>query len=198
MPFPTTPIFEDFSSDLSRWTNPAYGNSALVISQGAVMGTNNANQNAAQWKTLVADADCEMYATVRTIGLSGEGLRLRIRETNATGSPTAYVLVWNTAGGAWSIDRVELGSVTATVASGSQVLSNGDAVGIQAIGTTVYAWRKPAAGAWGLVGFGSDAVITAPGYLGLRIQNATMAADDVGGGISTLTAGAKVTLVSTR
>jgi hypothetical protein len=181
--FPKTRLLDDFSGTLGNWTNPAYGNSVVTITSGQLKGTNASNQNAAQLKLQTYGPACEIWATVATIGLANEGIRLRLRESDASASPNAYVLVWNTFGGAWELDRVDAGAVGAVLASGTIPLANGDSIGLQAIGNILTVWRRPAGYFdFQLIATATDNTYTSAGYLGVRIQNTTMAVDDVGGG----------------
>ena len=67
-------------------------------------------------------------------------------------------------------------------ADGSQEVASGDSFGIDANGTTITAWYKPAAGSWTAVMVRTDSGVTAAGYIGLVAQSNSAIWDDFGGG----------------
>ena len=66
----------------------------------------------------------------------------------------------------------------------SATLADGDTIGISCIGSTISAWRKPAAGVWTLLLETEDATYNYTGYIGWELAQGNMAVDDFGGGAS--------------
>ena len=127
--------------------------------------------------------DTEMYATMPTLPLSGDGgyvfMAARISSVGTSG--------WNGYGmlfapsNTWQLRRYTGGSST-VLASGTQVASAGDSVGFSVIGNTLTAWYKPAVGSWSSVATVTDNTYAGAGPIGIELGDSTVRLDNLAGG----------------
>lgn len=195
MAFPTTPILDDFTradeNPLARWwsPNPVWNGDALckiVSNELAPVGTSPANNDCLYSTGFRRDQ--EIYVTVANVsGINTLGLYVRTNQYNsATFVNTDYhvdflpltseVKIWRQS---ISPAAAQLGATITGVS-----ISNGDSVGVSAIGSTIEAWKKPSGGSWTSLGSRTDSNLTGGGNLGINLNVSSTAPrlDSFGGG----------------
>lgn len=186
MAFPTTSVLEYFEGTLAGWVNVPnpLGNAPLAIDVAShtAMSSVSPGFSSGIWNATYGP-DCECFYTVSTKGNTSEEIAVVVRITGTGATHSCYALMWE-ASGAWRLIKVTGGNQDgAAIDSGSQVLANGDMIGISAVGSTITGYRNPAAGGgWAAVGSGTDATYGTAGYIGLDIYDTTYRLDDFGGG----------------
>lgn len=137
------------------------------------------------WDTTEFAADQECYATVATKPPDGQlfELYVRIQDEN-TSTWDGYVIRVAPASGTdvVSLRRYDNGASTLLGASFSQEISNGDALGIEIVGTTPTAYYKASGGSWTSLGTRTDSTYNVLGYIGMRTNGLDTVVDDFGGG----------------
>lgn len=191
MAFPTTGVLDAFtgangtSPPNANWTEPLFeGDGGLQI-QGNQATSDNASFGDSYWNPGTFGPDSEAYITISTLPASGFIIYLMIRGVSpgVAGIDGYYLeLVKNPGTDDVSIWRYDDGVSTQLGAAISQEFSTGDALGFEAIGSTIAAYRKPSASAWASLGTRTDSTYSAAGYLALGCQATTVRLDDFGGG----------------
>jgi hypothetical protein len=183
MAFPATSILDDFlrpDGDWgSNWTT-AFGDAAPVIvsQQGTSSG---GGWSGAIWNQTTFSGAEENWWTVQTTSDNRMVIYLRL-----DGSGNGYALDLNTlqnvsAAQNFHIAEVATFSLT-TIASTRQDIASGDSFGLQAVGSTLTAWYKAAAGAWTAILSTSDPTFPRGGSLGVEIFNNVTRVAPFGGG----------------
>lgn len=180
--FTNTPILDDFETDLSKWTQPLFlgGASVFTLFSGQ-LGTSSGSGNGYINKPF--GPDVEVYVTVPTIALSPSGsmsIWCRIISPNSA-SISGYSASINVGTSVWKLNRLDNNTAT-QIATGALTPAAGDAFGISIIGTLLQFWYKVAAGTWTMLGSVEDSTYKAPGVVGMILPDATVRADDFGGG----------------
>lgn len=179
MPFPFTPILDDFNrannADLgANWT-PIF-NTIAVNSNQAVGGS--ASTNFEYWNVTQFE-DSEVYATIVTVPVSTAGfsLAVRLKDVGSVATVDGYAAAFVKAAGADTIDirRITNGSPT-VLTSISQEFANGDTIGFRAVGNVLTVYLNGTA-----VLSTTDSTYTV-GYLGLTMDTTTARVDNFGGG----------------
>ena len=190
MPFPTTPVLDSFtraneSPVASGWlgpTRPAGGQLKILSNQLLMLAPADAsNSNHSYFNTSYA-ADQEGYVTVVTLPAAAGGVSVTARIVSpGVGGVNFYQWTYTTGTG-WRLFVVignsytQLGSTAAT-----PVLSAGDTIGLRLIGPTLTGLAK-LSGVWTEILTINNSQITAGGFLGVEITDATAVTDDFGGG----------------
>lgn len=174
----------------ASWVTPYIQlTSSLVISStsGQVVA-NGASSGAAIWSTQFP-ADQEVWQQYPVFGTGGANLLLRSTTSNNSGATSAYVLRV-VPGTAWEIRKRINGATSVLVASGPVwPTSNGDAIKLRAVGSTLTAFHQPGGtGPWTTVFSITDTSIAGAGYIGLSApaNTDTYRAGTFGGGAVTL------------
>jgi len=155
---------------------------AAIKSSGLV--GSNAGVASATWNSLFVP-DQEAYLTVPTLGANGEFLQIAGRvSTQSAVNVSAYFLRLTPGSGTWDLRRKLNGGASTSMKTFTTPFAAGDSAGLQIVGSTITAWRKPAAGAWTAVGSTTDTTITGAGYVSFTLQNTTMRATSFGAGPS--------------
>lgn len=195
MAFPTATLFDDLftradSSDSlgAAWSAP----DGFVSGDGSLsIESNTASPKVTQsWKgnvygTLCSTADQELWAIFAAVhAVATHGLYVRVQEAG-TATPDGY-------GAEYTNGVISMGILAnntfSTLNGGgngfthSQVLAAGDGFGISCSGTTIEGWKKLGAGAWTSIGTFTNTTYSTGRNLGIEIQDATGAYDEVGGG----------------
>lgn len=186
MPFPTTGVLDDFNrADApttlgANWTTggPGTGWTSLGILSNQLYATGAFNAN--YW-TAPFGRDEEVFCTVPTRGATA-AIRMYLRLQNpSTASWNAYHLTLLQTG-AVTLFKVVAGVTTSLLAAGSTYVS-GDGMGLEAIGTTLTIYRKPAGGVWTADGSIVNADVNGGGVLCMGFPDDTSyRVDDFGGG----------------
>lgn len=182
MAFPTTGVLFNFASadaaPMTGWTDIYNGISA---SGGVAVGSNTSDANVSRTNTSYG-ADSEIYATITTKPPNATSIGLFVRMDSGGSNGYFVVAITNSGTDEFRIFRFDGGSPTQLGSTVSQEFSTGDKFGIEAIGTSIKAYRLPSGGSWGQIGSTqTDGTYSAAGYLMAQID-LTAAFDDLGGG----------------
>ena len=190
MAFPTNAtVIDDFSPNdahpMAGWTDLANGLDAV---SGVCKGTVSDNISYSHRTTPTYGPNSEVYVTTTTKTQNTYGFYIGCRHTTLVFATTdGYYVYAQTASGTDSIFifRCDNGALTQLGSTIAQEYANGDAIGLEVIGTTnnIKAYYKASGGSWGQIGTTqSDNNYTAAGYLALGIEGTTGAADGFSGG----------------
>lgn len=188
MAFPTTPVLTTFAgadenplSEGGNWpANVDTDDADLQILSNQAAGT-GAGINSMYWTTTYGP-DCEVYVTVPTVGAGDVASLVYLRIAGqGTATPDGYqarVIMDFGSPHVCLINRMDDGAFTqlgANVEDGTW--SNGDQLGMSAIGSTLALYRNGTA-----LGTRTDATYSAAGKLGLGCTTTTPRFDSFGGG----------------
>lgn len=186
MAFPTTGILDNFNrADESPATGWSDGPAATVYMAGGVRVLSNvlAPVSGDSWdyyNVAQYGPDCEVYATVSTYPVSTWiELGLRGAPINNT-SMDHYHLFAD--GGLFRIKRADNSSNTQLGADITRSLGSGDALGLEAIGSTLTAYYKASGGSWASQASRTDSTYIQSGSFLIYIADANWRIDDFGGG----------------
>jgi hypothetical protein len=190
MPFPTTPILDEFDvgANQNLTARPGWGSTVFFGGTDTSMKTDAVPTTAihsgtptwsGNWWNQEA-RDSEVWGTFAAPG-GTTWLYLRAAGQN-TATPNAYFLTWIAGTGAFTLGVMTAGSTPGS-SQGSQVLSAGDSIGMQAIGKRISAWYQPSGGAWTQV-FGLDDTTWNTGVPAWEINQGGQTWARVGGGVS--------------
>ena len=117
--------------------------------------------------------------------MAGDFIQLAGRvSTQNTVNLSCYFVRVTPSTGTWELRKKLNGAVSTSIKTLNAPFAAGDSVGLQIVGSTITAWRKPGAGAWTSVGSATDTAITGPGYVSFTLQNTVSRASAFGGGPS--------------
>lgn len=180
MPFPTTPILDNFNRGdegpppSASWTDVVNG---LEVNTNECAG-DTVGTNRSYWNIRTFGGNCEGYYT---ISVHDVGSGIYARQTLPPMDDGYFVNASE-----WQdkvmIYRNDNGVDTKLGADINQVFANGDKVGIQCIGSSISAWFDDGGAGWGSIGTRTDDTYSAAGSLILYIEAQTGRADDFGGG----------------
>jgi hypothetical protein len=192
MAFPTTSVLDDFNRSnegpppSANWTDLLNG---MEVVSNACKGDNGGDANVSLWDAATYGADCEAYLTITTRGSNLQLLYLFARCTTLNiatfdGYDVEYTVVDGVNNDTVIINRIDNGVTTQLGATITLEFANGDKLGIEAIGSTIKAYRCPSGGSWGDISSGgrSDSSYGSAGYVGLGCYSNTYVLDDFGGG----------------
>lgn len=181
MPFPTTPVLEDFSPD--DLTNPMPGwDTALGGNITAQSGVCVMNGNTTQFWSTTFNADQEAYYTIAVDPSSDNiiaNVKARCIETGSISTYDGYEFnITFVSGGTdtWQIRKRTNGSAS-NLLTGSQEINAGDVIGISCIGSTITGYINGVA-----VGSVTDTTYTTSGKIGVGLQSGATRIDNFGGG----------------
>jgi hypothetical protein len=183
MAFPTTGILDSFDradgAVGSNWT--LYYTTSFNVSSNQ-LSPPDADVNEMGWTAAESGwGDLETYITIVTKSAGYNSPQITFRGIyNVTTS--SYQLQVNPASNNITLVRIDADVIAATLASVSQTISNGDSVGISAIGSAIKVYYKVGAGAWTEIVSVTDATYSS-GYLSLMLTgSSTQRCDNFGGG----------------
>ena len=182
--FPANGVFETFTGTdnttppNANWTNQL--NTIKILSNTAAGGTADAS-NFASYATAYTTNSIELYATVTSIGNSGDVLWLVF--TNA-GYSDGYVIQYTFGSGTTGVYKWTSGWIGAQIGSNlNQVVSAGGSIGFSRTGSTIKVYYKASGGSWGQLGSDfTDASYTDMTKFSINIYGTLMRIDNVGGG----------------
>jgi hypothetical protein len=194
MAFPQNAVLDDFNR-ANQGPPPSTNWSILHngVDAGKVVSNQwaaNGNPSCGYWNPTSFGPDQEVYCSLPVRASDGQRFDLNARVQGTLASQNGYVLRLNPAAGAANdaitIRRITNGSTT-TLKSFTQEVSNGDGLGLTAIGSVLTALYKPSGGAWGILGSYdtvNDATkYTAGGFIGFECNlDSSIRMDDFGGG----------------
>lgn len=192
MPFPTTPILEDFNRAdqnplTTNWTCPLFtGEGSLQIVSNQVKGNTTGSAFNNGWYDIgTYGPDCEAYYTLITRGAAGHLINLFVRLTSMDGSPNGYFvrhILTGAGADTIRIRRIDNGVSSALGADITSVrVELGQKIGIQCIGDQISAYHFDGV-SWNLLGTRTDGTYTSQGYIALDIQDTTTVCENLGGG----------------
>jgi hypothetical protein len=166
------------------------GDGLVVLNNALARRASGSYRQGDYWNPATYGPDSEVWATAQSVGSSPyDAFNLYLRLTNIGPKTTnGYGLAWsgNNKSNNISIQKFANGAFASALASFTQNLSPGDSLALQAIGSTLYAWYRPAGGSWTLLGSATDTTYSTAGYLGADMaysQNTTLSS--FGGGALT-------------
>jgi hypothetical protein len=183
MPFPSTPLLDDFNRANgalgASWASPAFGDNQTLAITGNQVSCGSGAGGGCYLTQFVADQEC--WVTIPTLPTAGNWVILDVRCNTYGGFTSNYQMQWIASTGA-ALIRLQNPNAT-TLTSWTQVLSAGDSIGLQVIGTTLTAWYKAAAaGVFSQLASTSNSVLNYAGYIGMEIEDTTARLDNFGGG----------------
>jgi len=200
-PFPSTSIFDTFNranedplataSGGGTWaTLPGaggFGVTTLEVISNQCAGNGGVGAN--MYLVGADSADCELWATVPTLGADGGivDLYARGKDIGSITTLDAYTVRWTKASGTDAIIVTRVDNLAATtIATFNQEVSAGDSFGMRIIGSVIEVFYKASAGSWTSLGTVTDATYGAGGVKLMTISGTTIRVDDIGGGNYTL------------
>lgn len=161
-----------------KWTTPAFGfgGAQLISNQYGSSAGSAAMWNVQQY------GNVECYAECPTLPGGSGSLSAWARMDGATGTPSGYRSRVVPGTNAWEIRRHDAAGGGTTIASGTstQTFTAGDSIGIQVVGSMIYALHKRGAN-WYIVLSVFDSTYTT-GYLGYADSTGTGRDDNFSGG----------------
>jgi hypothetical protein len=137
------------------------------------------------WSAATFGPDTEAYITITTKPADGNCAHLTVRESGSGGSISGYFGEFCSVVGAdtWDIYRFDNGVGYIYISThGTQELSNGDSMGLEAIGSSIKLYYKPAGGSWTVESSATDSTYSGAGRIAVGNEDPTYRADDFGGG----------------
>ncbi len=189
MPFPTTPILDDFNRGTglgANWTQSPIAANPLAISSNQAASSLN-DYGTDYWNPTQFSGDVEGYFTIPTISTNNndETTIDIMTDTSANVDGYQFDLLTQTAGtDHLDLYRMDNGVFTQLGSSGLQEVSAGDAIGGARISGFVQFWYKAAAGAWAMSFQQADSTYTGPANIGITIRRSVTRVDDFGGGLA--------------
>lgn len=193
MPFPTTPILDDFNSGASQALTARTGWGATTFGGGArgtysTNGTPTLATSAASAGNFWNDSsvDCECYFTVAAFDNVNDTIKVAARITVAGSSPTFYCVECDFGTTTdFQIVKYVAGGRTALGVNPSTTVVANDGIGISVIDNVITAYyRSGLGGAWVQKDSVTDSSITGSGFIGGVQHDFSFAhsIDDFGGG----------------
>jgi hypothetical protein len=179
---PTTPVLDTFDRADASTLGSSWSNIDSTRFKDFGIASNQCKDAQASyawdyWNAAQFGPDSEAYATIAKAPTGSESIRIGVR--NQPGTTNTGYAVQVTAGGAWSIQRLN-GTATVQIASGSShTLAAGDKVLIRAVGSTIQGLVF-SGGTWTVMVTVSDSTYTGAGYFSMQAHTAVF--DDFGGG----------------
>jgi len=188
VPFPTTPVLDDFNTGATQNLTARSGWGATAMLGLTTYATDSVPTKATSsstggnfWGTSWADHEAWMGIVSYNPALETFSLCARITDTS-TGTYYA-VNMSNSATTDFQIVKVISGARTAIGVLNSQTVGAGDSVGMSVIGTQITSYYKASAGSWTQMDTVSDSSITGAGFIGWRAHQAVLQEiDQFGGG----------------
>jgi fibronectin type 3 domain-containing protein len=185
--FPGTPVLDDFARAAgplgSSWSSPGLADAGTLSIQAGGLTKSSAGASSATWSAQRFGADQEAYLTLPTLPKAGQFLQVAGRvSTLAAATVSCYFLRVTPSTGVWDLRRKVNGGASASIKTFSAPFAAGDGAGLRIAGSTITAYRKPAAGAWTALGSAPDTAITAGGYLSFTLSDTTARGGAFGGG----------------
>lgn len=173
--FPLSPILDSGTRanqgppPSSSWGH-IFGDGLKILSNSFALVAGPNTETADYWNGLAATADQEVYGTLSTLG----SLAFYIR-TNSQAS-TGYLLSYSSG----DITLYKLPAVSTLATYSSVGMSNGDAFGASAIGSSIKVYKR-VSGSWSVLGTTSDSTYTS-GLIGIYTGDASVRLTNFGGG----------------
>jgi hypothetical protein len=187
--YPTTGVLDDFAGAAgglgASWQSPGLSDSGTVSVVASGLTASGAGTGSATWDAARFGADQEAYLAVPVLPRAGNWLQVagRVSTLGATGI-SCYFLRVTPSTGQWDLRRKLNGATSTSLQTFTAPLAAGDSVGLRLNGPVISAYRRPASGAWELVGSTSDSMISSGGYVTFSLGDTTIRGGAFGGGTS--------------
>lgn len=173
MPFPTTGELDNFNrpdGGLGLLWTVSFGNGWHVFANEAGPFT-GASVHASSWGAQFS-ADQEVHAKLRGVPSTWVGLYARLQAEEDFNSNHYRLEVHTVPGSPNDLLKMVKKVSDVDTQMGADIalsaeLANDDLYGLEPIGTTIKAYRKPAAGSWAEVASRTDSDVTGAGYIGM-------------------------------
>lgn len=181
--FPLAPVLDNFNRANgavgSNWTTLDLG--MEVSSNQAVMASGVGNWYS-QWAGSTFGADVESYVKIVTKPADGSSMDLKVRHDAI--NDNSYFVLFNPLAGTdtLSLYRQVADVDTQLGSTVNQEVSNGDSIGISAVGSAIKVYYKSGAGAWSQIISQTDTNVTAAGRNSIFTSSSATVLDDFGGG----------------
>lgn len=209
MAFPTTSVLDDFNRAntgpplSANWSTIGWAAAGMQVASNLARGATVSVACGEYWNPGTFGADLEVYVTLNAKATAGDyasfTMDIRIQSPGSGANIDSYELeiVMREGGANVNIARIWKGingSYSQLGADIATTVNAGDSFGLEITGedtTTIAYYRKPAAGAWGLVDSRDDSSspITAAGNISLGTYESTslgtLTLNDFGGGTVT-------------
>lgn len=187
MSFPTTSMLDDFNRantgppPSANWTTAIFsGESGMSVSGNTL--ASGAPPSSTYWSAASYGPDVEVYATILNTTTERGGLLARLSNLGA-GALSGYYLLAATNVSAIRVYRIDATSLTQLGADISQVVADGDAIGMALIGSAINVWYKNGGNPWAQLSTRTDSNYISSGRIGVRALDSSSAfLDDFGGG----------------
>ena len=187
LPFPRTATLDSFARPAgalgTSWQSPGLGDAGTVTIQSSGLTRSSAGAGSATWRTQTFTANQEAFMTVPTLPGGSNFMQVAARvSTLSTSNLSCYFLRVTPSTGKWELRRKLNGAASTAIKSFTLPFAAGDSLGLQVIGSTLTAYRKPGAGAWTPVGSVADTAIPGAGYVSYTLGDTTIRGGAFGGG----------------
>jgi acid phosphatase type 7 len=187
LPFPRTALLDDFARPAgalgTNWQSPGLADPGTVTIKSSGLTASTTGASSATWKLGTFTADQEAYLTMPVLPRAGAFMQVAGRvSTLSAGTVSCYFLRVTPSTGGWDLRKKINGAGSSSIKTFTAPFAAGDAAGLQIIGSTLTAYRKPALGAWTSVGSATDTAIPGAGYLSFTLGDTTMRGGAFGGG----------------
>jgi fibronectin type 3 domain-containing protein len=184
--FPKTAVLDDFARAAGplglNWQSPGLADAGTATIKSSGLTGSSSGPSSATWRTAFT-ADQEAYLTVPTLPKAGSFFQVAGRVSNLTASSVScYFVKVTPSTGAWDLRKKLNGAGSTSMKTFSAPFAAGDSAGIQIVGSTISAYRKPALGIWAPVGSTADTAIPGGGYVTFTLGDTTIRGGAFGGG----------------
>jgi acid phosphatase type 7 len=190
LPFPRTGLLDDFARPAgalgTNWQSPALQDGGTVTIKSSGLTGSSSGAGSATWSPGTFGADQEAYLGVPTLPAAGNFMQLAGRvSTQSSSNVSCYFLRVTPSSSTWDLRKKINGAASTSIKTFTAPFVAGDGAGLQIIGSTLTAYRKPGAGAWVSIGSTTDTSIPGSGYVSFTLGDTTMRGGGFGGGTVT-------------
>jgi fibronectin type 3 domain-containing protein len=187
LPFPRTPLLDSFARPAgalgTSWQSPGLADPGTVTIVSSGVTKSGSGASSATWSTQTFGPDQEAYLTVPILPSGSNFFQVAGRVSTLSASTVScYFLRVTPSTGIWDLRKKVNGAGSSSMKTFSATFAAGDSAGLQIIGSTITAYRKPGAGAWTSVGSTTDTAIPGAGFLSFTLGDTTARGGAFGGG----------------
>jgi hypothetical protein len=187
LPFPRTPLLDSFARPPGAlgtgWQSPGLADPGTVTIVSSGVTKSGTGASSATWSTQTLGPDQEAYLTVSALPGGGNFFQVAGRVSTLSASTVScYFLRVTPSTSTWDLRKKINGAGSTSMKTFAAAFAAGDSAGLQIIGSTVSAYRRPGAGAWTPVGSTTDTAIPGAGYLSFTLGDTTTRGGAFGGG----------------
>lgn len=189
MAFPITSLLDNFNRAnenpiATGWSGPwrHENTNQQQLSGNGLWYTSSGLTNSSYWDLDTFGPDCEAWIDVSSLAASQfPGVGVRITSPGASWAGYSLTVEGPNSVSTWRISSRDGTTLTNIATQGSVDFTSGQAIGLEAIGTTITAYKK-IGGVWTNVVSVVDSTAAGAGYIGASHSNYTNALDNFGGG----------------